>query len=78
MDQTWNCEVRTMSASLEVITLFGFDQRKLGVVLALLSRPSVVQPLLDELRESGQLGEDVLRVFDKTNAALDKILKSQQ
>ena len=62
--------------TVNLIELFDFDKKQLGVILALLERgPSIVPQILAQLEsEGGSLGQAVIASYNAADAELEGVV----
>ena len=62
------------NGSVDIIQLFNFEKKELGVVLALLEKgPTIVPEIIAQLAASGPLWQDVPAWYREAKAELDSV-----
>jgi hypothetical protein len=64
----------TDNGSLDIVQLFNFDKKQLGVVLALIEKgPTIVPKMIAQLNASGSTGQGVRAAYDEAKAELETV-----
>ena len=62
------------NGSIDIVQLFDFDKRQLGVILALVEKgPTIVPKMIAQLNASGSMGQAVRASYDEASAEVETV-----